>query len=49
MCLPVAIVASVEARRLYREEKKTSTQLLWAMIIGYIGSLLGFAFLFLLI
>lgn len=49
MCLPVAIVAFVEARRLYREEKKTSTQLLWAMIIGYVGSLLGFAFLFLLI
>ena len=49
MCLPVAIVASVEAGRLYRLEKKTSTQLLWAMIIGYVGSLLGFTFLFLVI
>ena len=49
MCLPVAIVASVEARRLYREENKMSTQLLWAMVIGYVGSLLGFIFLFLVI
>ena len=40
---------SVEARRLYREENKMSTQLLWAMVIGYVGSLLGFIFLFLVI
>ncbi len=49
LCLPVAILASVEARRLYREEKKTSAQLLWAMVIGYVGSALGLVFFILMI
>jgi hypothetical protein len=41
MCLPVAIVATVDAKRLYAAEKKTSTQLIWTMVIGYLGALLG--------
>ena len=49
MCLPVAIIASVYSSKLYKEEKKTSTQLIWAMLVGYIGALLGIVFLVLMI
>jgi hypothetical protein len=48
MCLPVAIIASVDSRRLYAAEKKTSTQLIWTMVIGYIGAVLGLIFLILM-
>lgn len=49
MCLPVAIISSVELSRFYREEKKMSTQLVWATIVGYIGALLGLLFLIFMI
>lgn len=49
MCLPVAIVASVDAKRLYVSEKKTSAQLIWAMVVGYVGAVLGLIFFILLI
>lgn len=49
MCLPAAIISSVYSVRLYREEKKTSTQLVWAMIVGYVGAVLGILFLVLMI
>ena len=49
MCLPAAIISSVYSVRLYREEKKTSTQLVWAMIVGYVGAVFGILFLVLMI
>ncbi len=49
MCLPVAIVASVDAKRLYVSEKKTSAQLIWAMVVGYVGAVLGLIFFILLL
>ena len=49
MCLPVALVASVDAKRLYVSEKKTSAQLIWAMVVGYVGAVLGLIFFILLI
>ena len=49
MCLPAAIISSVYSVRLYKEEKKTSTQLVWAMIVGYVGAVLGILFLVLMI
>ncbi len=49
MCLPVAIVASVETNRLYKAERKTSAQLVWAMIVGYVGAFLGLVYFFLMI
>lgn len=48
MCLPVAIIASVDSRKLYKEEKRTSTQLVWAMIVGYIGAVAGLVFFILM-
>lgn len=49
ICLPVAVVASVDLRRLFAEEKKTSSQLVWAATIGYIGGLLGLIFFILML
>jgi len=49
MCLPTAIIASVDLRKLYKTEKKTSTQLVWATVVGYLGVVLGVLFLFLMI
>lgn len=49
MCLPVAIISSVELNKMYKEEKKTSTQLVWATVVGYVGALLGGLFLVLMI
>lgn len=44
ICLPAAIVASIDLAKLYRTENKCSTQLVWACVIGYLGAILGLAF-----
>ena len=49
VCLPTAIVASVELVKLYRKEGKYSTQLVWACVIGYLGAVLGLAFFILIV
>ncbi len=48
MCLPVAIIASVDFSALYKTEKKMSSQLLWAMIVGYVGAVIGVVFFILI-
>jgi uncharacterized membrane protein YvbJ len=49
ICLPVAIVASIDAAIVYAERKKLTTWHLWAMVVGYLGSLFGLAFFILII
>ena len=44
LCLPVAICASVDGNAVYQERKKLPTWQLWAIVIGYLGFLFGFAF-----
>ena len=44
LCLTVAILASVKSRRLYRLEKKWNAKLVWAMVVGYLGALVGIPF-----
>lgn len=49
LCLPAAICASVDAKRVYAERKKVTTWQLWAMVVGYLGALFGLAFFVLII
>ena len=49
VCLPTAIVASVDLAKLYRTDGKHSTQLVWACVVGYLGAVLGLAFFILMV
>ena len=48
LCLPVAICASVDAGDFYQSRKKITTWHLWAMVVGYLGTLFGLSFLILI-
>ena len=49
MCLPVAICASVDAGQYYKTRKKITTWHLWALVVGYIGTIFGLAFFVLML
>ena len=49
LCLPIGIISAANLARYYKIEKKLSTRLLWATVVGFVGALLGGVFLFLFI
>ena len=49
LCLPVAVTATVFSATLRTKEKKTSAQLVWAMVVGYVGAVLGLVFFILMV
>lgn len=49
LCLPVAILATVDSRLICIEKKKLTTWHLWAMTVGYLGALFGFVFFLLIV
>lgn len=49
LCLPVAILATVDSRLICAEKKKLTTWHLWAMTVGYLGALFGFVFFVLIV
>ena len=48
LCLPVAIIASVDGKRVYENRKKMTTWHLWAIVVGYLGAVFGLAFFILI-
>ncbi|MFR1982421.1 MAG: hypothetical protein ACLS4Z_00785 [Christensenellaceae bacterium] len=43
------MTATVFSATLRTKEKKTSAQLVWAMVVGYVGAVLGLVFFILMV